>query len=279
MLCRACELTSVFPSQDDQGNQQAWQLAERAKRRWLYSIDQLGLPVRPKSDQYPDGITFRLLQPDAGPNSVLTGHSDGTITINVAECDPVHRLSARAALDEPYRTLIGHFRHESGHFYWQQLVSSNPARLEICREIFGDDRTDYADALQRHYDAGPTDQWQCQFVSGYASSHPWEDFAETWAHYLHMVDALDLAHAWGLELNGYPQQEVARFAGQVSEESSFHDMLAQWLPLSLFANSLNRSLGHDDAYPFAPSERVIRKLHWIHDLIESTSHRKQMRAD
>src|SRR6202011_5238904 len=46
-------------------------------------------------------------------------------------------------------------------------------------------------------------------VTPYASAHPWEDFAETWAHYFHMVDTLETATAFGLRL----RPEIATQAG------------------------------------------------------------------
>ncbi len=266
-LCQSCQLTSVYPKQDNEAGQLAWTLSEQAKRRWLYTILQMGLRAQPKRKDEADGITFHIIEPNADNTSVLTGHEDGLITINAAESDPVEMESRRAALEEPYRTLLGHFRHESGHYYWQLLVEPNAARLASCRKMFGDDRLDYAEALEKNYQDGPPAEWEKSFISAYAASHPWEDFAETWAHYMHMLDALDLAQAWGLALPNYPNSEIAAFAEQASPETGLGPLLERWLPLSLFANSLNRTLGHTDAYPFAPSASVIEKLAWIHQLV------------
>ena len=103
-------------------------------------------------------------------------------------------------MGEPYRTLLGHFRHEVGHYYWDLLVRDG-GRLEACRAVFGDDREDYGEALKRHYAEGAPADWQANFVSAYATTHAWEDFAETWAHYLHMVDsARDRRPSFGLEV-------------------------------------------------------------------------------
>lgn len=268
-LCRACVLTEVYPDQSEPDNQQAWRLAEQAKKRWLYTVLGLGLTATPKSEDNPDGVLFQILQPDAEPTPVLTGHQDGLITINAAESDPVEREARRSELDEPYRTLLGHFRHESGHYYWQLLIEKHASRLEAFRELFGDERADYGEALQRHYKEGAPKHWEKSFISTYAASHPWEDFAETWAHYLHMAEALDVAQSWQVSFPAYPEAEVRAFADQADESTGFREMLARWLPLSLFANSLNRSLGHNDAYPFAPSGVVIEKLAWVHVLIGS----------
>ena len=271
-LCQACRLTSIYPPQDTDAGQRAWKLSELAKRRWLYSILKLGLPARPKLNGKSGGITFQILQPGADKTSVLTGHADGLITINAAESDPVERITRRAAMEEPYRTLLGHFRHESGHYYWQILVKPDAVRLASCRELFGDDQLNYAEALERNYRDGAPADWQKSFISTYAASHPWEDFAETWAHYMHMIDALDLAQSWGLQLPNYPPAEAMAFAAQAPADSGFDALLRRWLPLSLFANSLNRTLGHEDAYPFAPSALVIDKLAWIHQLVVDKAH-------
>ncbi len=266
-LCQSCQLTSVYPPQETEAGKLAWKLSEQAKRRWLFTILKMGLPARPKLEDQAGGITFHILQPGADKTSVLTGHNDGLITINAAESDPVERVARRSAMEEPYRTLLGHFRHESGHYYWQVLVKPDAARLASCRKLFGDDRLDYAESLDKNYRDGPPAEWEKSFISAYASSHPWEDFAETWAHYMHMIDALELAQSWGLQLPNYPAAEIIAFANQASPETGFAALLKRWLPLSLFANSLNRTLGHEDAYPFAPSSLVIDKLAWIHQLI------------
>ncbi|MEZ5738023.1 MAG: putative zinc-binding metallopeptidase [Burkholderiaceae bacterium] len=265
-FCHSCSLTSVIPDQNNDENREAWRRAEAAKRHWLFSILQLGLEARPKFEgETRPGLTFEILQPTARLTKVLTGHQNGKITINAAEADPVALLAKRTGLDEPYRTLLGHFRHESGHYYWQLLVQSNPALLASFRERFGDERQDYKESLNAHYSAGPIQGWQANHVSAYAASHPWEDFAETWAHYLHMTDSVDLAASWRAELGGYPQAETQKFVDPVQASAQFKDLLSRWLPLSLFANSLNRSLGHEDAYPFAPSPVALNKLAWIHD--------------
>ena len=117
----------------------------------------------------------------------MTGHDNGLVTIALAEADDAYREQSRVAMHEPYRTLLGHFRHETGHYFWDRLVRDR-GRLEACRAMFGDDRQDYGQALQAYYDNGAPADWQSRFVSMYATSHPWEDFAETWAHYLHIVD-------------------------------------------------------------------------------------------
>ena len=130
---------------------------------------------------------------------MVTGHDNGAVTIALSEADPAESEKRRAELDEPYRTPLGHFRHEIGHHYWDVLVRDG-GMLEACRARFGDDREDYAEALQRHYREGPPANWQERFVSAYATSHPWEDFAEAWAHYFHIVDTLDTANAFGLSL-------------------------------------------------------------------------------
>ena len=166
-LCLACRLNRTIPDLSVAGNRQRWYRLEVAKRRLIYTLLALRLPL--------DGLQFDLLVPVDGP--VLTGHADGLITINAAEADDPTREQARIDMNEPYRTLLGHFRHESAHFYWDKLLRDHPERLNRYRDCFGDERADYQQALQERYDNGPPADWQERgFISAYASVHPWEDW-------------------------------------------------------------------------------------------------------
>ena len=268
-LCVSCRLTATIPDQSLPENQYAWFKLESAKRSWLYAILELGLPARSRSEDPRHGLAFHFLrQVEAGP-PVYTGHGAGAITINAMESDPVQRERSKHELHEPYRTLLGHFRHESGHYYWDLLVRDG-SFLEPFREFFGDERQDYGEALQRHYREGPPPGWEGAFVSGYATVHPWEDWAETWAHYLHMVDLLDTANSWRLSIRGFADQKIAKEipqAARLSEE--FAAMVNEWVPLTLMANSLSRSLGHEDVYPFALSYQALRKMQFVHELVKA----------
>ena len=191
----------------------------------------------------------------------MTGHAGGLITLNVAEADDPERERQRKSMGEPYRTLLGHFRHEIAHYYWDRLVADSPA-IEEFRRLFGDEREDYPAALQRHYAEGPPADWSEHFVTAYASAHPWEDFAETWAHYFHMVDTLETALAFGLRL----RPQVAKGAG-LAAVIDFDPYIAEmdriidtWLPLTFAVNSINRSMGLPDLYPFVLPPPVIWKL-------------------
>ena len=174
-------------------------------------------------------------------------------------------------LGEAYRTLLGHFRHEVGHYYWQRLVGDG-AWLGPFRERFGDETADYAEAVKRHYEAGPPADWRDRHVSAYASMHPWEDWAESFAHYLHMVDTLDTARAYGLVLR--PEAGSSRAAARSGKLTArrldlqeFDDLLAGWVPLTLALNSLNRSMGLADLYPFVLSKTATDKMRFVHDLV------------
>jgi len=180
------------------------------------------------------------------------------------------RERRRLQLHEPYRTLLGHFRHEIGHYYWERLLAGSD-RLEAFRAAFGDERADYAEALKRHYEQGPPEQWQERFISTYASAHPWEDWAETWAHYLHMTDTLEMAAACGLSLRPRHADEPSlKTAGQDKPLGSFEQKIEAWFPLTYVLNNLNRGLGLVDGYPFVLSPPVIEKLRFVHDTIEET---------
>lgn len=273
-FCQACRLNRTIPDLSRPQNHNFWHQLETEKRRLVYSLLQLKLPVQPRS-QNSEGLEFDFLE-DTEPafnesGRVLTGHSAGLITLNVAEADPALREKMRSSMAEPYRTLLGHFRHEAGHYYWDRLVADSHW-LPVVRDRFGDERQDYAKALARHYDQGPSLNWQQQYISAYASAHPWEDWAETWAHYLHLLDTLETAGQFGLNLR--PAQSRAQ---GVELEQGFNpalgadfDWLIQaWLPLTTALNSLNRSMGHDHAYPFVLAPEVIDKLRLIHRIIHA----------
>ena len=216
-LCASCRLTRVIPNLGNPGNAAAWYRLEVAKRRLLFTLMELGLPVPSRTDDPEHGLAFEFLaDPEPGGPPVLTGHADGVITINIAEADDAERERRRAAMHEPYRTLLGHMRHESGHYYWDRLIRGTTSDLDAFRAIFGDERADYAAALARYYQTGRPADWQDQFVSAYASAHPWEDWAETWAHYLHMVDTLETAAACGLSLRPRRADEPTLAAHAVS---------------------------------------------------------------
>jgi hypothetical protein len=200
-FCSACRLNQTIPDLSADGSKAAWGRLEIAKRRLVYSLRQLGLPIAGRHEDE-QGLGF-VFAADNGQQRVLTGHDHGVITINAAEADDPFREKIRVEMGEPYRTLLGHFRHEIGHYYWDRLVQSTPW-LERFHSEFGDESADYSEALQRHYDAGPPADWSSHFISAYASMHPWEDWAETFAHYLHIVDTLDTARSYGLALRPAP---------------------------------------------------------------------------
>ena len=271
-FCDACRLNKTIPNLNEEKYQKAWQKLERAKHRLVYSLKRLNLPTRSKMDDPETGLAFDFLsnehQHEGG--GVKTGHLKGLITINAAEADSVHREYIRKQMGEPYRTLIGHFRHEIGHYYWEQLVLNSPSSLEQFRELFGDETTDYSSALQAHYNQGGPLDWSRQFVSEYASSHPWEDWAETWAHYLHLIDTLETAYAFGLSLapnliNAPSMSMMANFDPYT--EPDFDKILKACIPLTFAVNSLNRGMGQPDLYPFILVPAVVQKLRFIHNLL------------
>ncbi|MDB5233191.1 MAG: hypothetical protein JWR44_184, partial [Hymenobacter sp.] len=168
-----------------------------------------------------------------------------------------------------YRTVLGHFRHEVGHYYWDRLIDNTP-NLEPFRQLFGDDRTDYEQALKQHYDQGPPADWREHFISAYATTHPWEDWAETWAHYLHIIDTVQTASSFGVRVRPQVSEPEDRLTAQITEDpyesENFDAIMKQWLPLSLALNSLNRSMGLRDVYPFVIPPAVAKKLAFIHQV-------------
>ena len=270
-LCAACRLTRTLPDLSQPENPQRWYRLEVAKRRLFYTLGSLGLLATAPQGGAADGPMFEFLA-DMPGQPVMTGHSQGLITLNIAEADDAERVRRRVEMHEPYRTLLGHFRHESGHYYWDRLIHEG-GRSESFRKVFGDERQDYQQALQAHYARGGTlEGWQESFVSEYATSHPWEDWAETWAHYLHMVDLLETAASYETRLTIAGQEvEVEEISHPLhSGHPDFATLVEQWVPLTLLVNSLNRSLGQEDAYPFALSAGALEKLRYVHDVISET---------
>jgi hypothetical protein len=270
-LCVSCRLTRVLPDLSQPENPERWYRMEVAKRRLFYTLAKLGLLSTHPPDGSADGPNFEVLA-DLPGQQVMTGHRGGVITLNVMEADDTERVRLRVEMHEPYRTLLGHLRHESGHYYWDRLIDE-AGRAERFREVFGDERADYNQALADHYArGGAMPNWQASHVSAYASAHPWEDWAETWAHYLHMVDLLETAAWYNTRLaipgNGGEIEEVIN--PLETGQPDFNVLVDQWVPVTLLVNSLNRSLGQEDAYPFALSSGALEKLRYVHDVICET---------
>ena len=269
-LCASCRQTRVLPDLSEAGNLGRWRQIEAAKRRLFYTLARLGLEPAPGRA----GPVFEFLAEWPGGPPVLTGHHSGTITLNVAEADDDERARRRVALGEPYRTLIGHLRHESGHFYWDQLVRDG-GRAEDFRRVFGDERQDYAAALSAHYaKGGNLGDWAAHHVSAYAASHPWEDWAETWAHYLHMIDLLETSASYATEVTVpgiYGPQRSRAIDPFATPAPDFDAMLQHLVPLTLLLNSLTSSLGQPDAYPFALAEQALAKLRFVHAVVRGAA--------
>jgi hypothetical protein len=257
-LCLACRLNNVIPDLSNPESRELWGEVERAKRRLVYSLSRLGLPILPKSEDAEQGLAFDIKAEDSSER-VLTGHADGLITLNLAEADSVAREKTRVAMRERYRTLLGHFRHEVGHYYWERLVRDSE-HLEPFRALFGDEQTDYAEALRRHYERPSTEGYQTDFISDYAASHPWEDWAETFAHYLHVLDTIETAQHFGFTT------DVPRSAS-LTTLSSFEPLMREWLDLTVALNALNRSMGLPDPYPFMITDQVREKLEFVHHCV------------
>ena len=275
-LCRACRLNRTIPDLDEGDNALLWSRIEVAKRRLVSQLLALGLPLQSKVSEDPEhGVMFDFLRAAPGEPRVVTGHADGLITLDVEEADDAAREWRRHALREPYRTLLGHLRHEIGHYYWDRLIAGS-GWLAPFRARFGDERKDYAAALKRHYAAGPAADWSQRFVSAYASSHPWEDWAETWAGYLHMVDTMDTALSFGLEggdieIDIEPYGDDALDAPGDPDASRFLRLVNAWLEIAALMNELSRSMGQPDPCPFVLSHHAVAKLHFVHRVVGATA--------
>jgi hypothetical protein len=266
--CASCQLTEIIPALNKPENKNHWYRLEQAKRRLIYSLQGLHLSLRSRKEDPAHGLAFQFLEDIAGTERVMTGHDNGLITLNVAEADDARREKMRTTMHEPYRTLLGHFRHEVGHYYWDILIDGSPWFDEF-RKLFGNEQINYADSLSRHYNQGTPTDWANNFISAYASAHPWEDWAETWAHYLHIVDGLDTAAQWGVNLRPNRATGASVNVASLARQADDFDALLveQWLPLTCFLNCLNRSLGQPDAYPFTIASPVVDKLRFINRVI------------
>ncbi len=231
----------------------------------------LKLPLQNRIDNPENGLAFDFLadSPDPTGPKVMTGHDNGLITIALVEADDAERERRRTQMNEPYRSLLGHFRHEVGHYFWDVLIRDG-GRLEDCRAVFGDDSQDYDAALQTHYKNGPPADWQERYVSQYASTHPWEDWAETWAHYLHIIDTLEMARAFGIRVKPRLVRDetlTAEIDLDPYDTATMTEIIDAWLPLTFAMNSLNRAMGNADLYPFVLSPAVVTKLSFVHDVV------------
>ncbi len=277
VFCAACRHNRTVPDLSMPEHMANWRKLEAAKHHLFYTLLKLGLRPATRAEDPEEGLAFDFLADIQGENgiaAVMTGHDLGLITISLAEADDAERERRRSQMHEPYRTLLGHFRHEIAHYFWDRLVRDTPV-LARCREVFGDESADYAQALQDHYNNGPPAGWQQSYVSTYATAHPWEDFAETWAHYLHLVDTLETAFAFGIRVRpkiARAEELSTRVDSDPHKAESIEELMDPWIPLTVAVNSINRSMGHPDLYPFVLSPQVIAKLGFIHELIH---HRPQ----
>ncbi|MBC7379504.1 MAG: putative zinc-binding peptidase [Burkholderiaceae bacterium] len=276
-LCVSCRQTRMAPDLSVPANHEHWVRIEVAKRRLYYTLAKLNLTA-----DHAHELVFEFLADMPGGPQVLTGHQNGVITLNIAEADDAERARRRIELHEPYRTLLGHLRHESGHFFWDRLILQQ-GRVQEFSELFGDHQLDYRQALADYYGAGGAGpNWQDNHVSGYATAHPWEDWAETWAHYLHMVDLLETASSYSTTL-AVPGDGDGTIAVadpfSTGPNPDFDDLVGQWMPVTLLLNSMNRSLGQGDAYPFALTPGALRKLRFVHDVISESAGAASSPAD
>ncbi len=275
--CTACLFNRTIPNLTEKRNLKLWRKLETAKHRLIYTLLRMNLPLMPKTADLDNGLAFDFLADwidDKGKaQPVLTGHAQGLVTININEADDAHRAQMRQDMGERYRTLLGHFRHEVGHYYWQLLIADSDRLLEY-RALFGNEQLDYGEALQSHYQQGPPTGWRENFISSYATAHSWEDWAETWAHYLHMVDTLATAYAFGLQIQPRVTDDE-ELAAEIDRDpyqiKKFDRIMELWLPLTIAMNSINRSMGQPDMYPFVISNAVVAKLSFIHNVVRASA--------
>jgi len=287
-VCLSCRLTRTVPPLDRPRNAARLLHLETAKRRVLSMLQRLGLPLTPMGRDAEQGLAFDFLESLPGKPGVMTGHTGGVITLNVAEADDDYREQNRESLREPYRTVIGHIRHELGHYYWDILVRDTAWR-DPFRQVFGDERADYGEALKRHYAEGPTADWTSTCISSYAASHPWEDWAETWAHYLHIRSTLETAMLYRLDISQSPVRSTP-FTAEVVRSlplppatpeavDTFLEWINAWIRLTAVLNETARSMGQPDTYPFVINGPLVAKLFFVHRVVQGDGAAKIALAD
>jgi len=276
--CCACRLNRTIPDLSEPENLTRWRVLEQAKHRLVYTLLALDLPLTDRFSDPARGLAFDFLAGEPGGDGAraVTGHASGVITLAVEEADDVQRERSKSEMAEPYRTVLGHFRHEIGHYYFDRLVTPG-VLLTTFRTLFGDERLSYPDALQAHYMNGPPADWRNHFISSYASSHPWEDFAETWAHYLHIIDTMETAAAFRMRLDPHGDPGVVRpDTGEDGpsvfssvDPRDFDALIAAWGPLTQALNSLSLSMGQGELYPFVLPPPALGKMRFVHGLIHA----------
>jgi hypothetical protein len=271
--CLSCRLTRTIPDLSRARNAERVAEIEAAKRRVMFALRDYGLPLVPKAQDAQRGLAFDFLESLPGEPAVMTGHASGVVTINVAEADDDYRERNRDSLKEPYRTVVGHLRHELGHYYWDMLIRDT-AWLPRFRALFGDERADYGQALQKHYRDGPPADWRDRYISSYAASHPWEDWAETWAHYMHLRATLQTVASFGLDTS-HARLSITRFGSDVlyqrepaAQGQAFLEWINAWVILTAVMNETARSMGQPDIYPFVMNRGAVTKLHFVQCVVE-----------
>ena len=269
--CQCCRHNGLVPDPSSEVGLKRWRAISEAQRNLFYSFLRWDLPRQTRKEDPQGGLIFDLkddeILPDGSCKPVLIGHDEGQIVIRTAEADDLTREQMREQLNEPYRTLLGHFRHETGHFIWNKLVRDQN-KLDGFRAVFGDETRDYQEALDDHYRNGPARGWGANYISYYATTHPWEDFAECFAHVLHIVDSLETAHIYGIALAPLSHQELAAHAHFDPYSVLDFDRIAEiWIPLSVALNSIHHSMGERDLYPFILTPAITAKLKYVHGLI------------
>lgn len=271
IFCASCRLTRTTPHRGIPANIILWRRVEQAKRRLVYDLERLQLPWCGNNRRR---VVFDILSEGESSLPVITGHLNGVITLSLSEADDAERELRRSQFREPYRTLLGHFRHEIGHFYWDTLVKQTKLHAPF-RLIFGDERQSYEALLQAYHARTDYSYDRRGFISEYATSHPWEDWAETFAHFLHIVSTLETAS----ELRFSPAHPRDQLSIDPFLESDFEALLYAWTNVTYTMNELNRSMGLGDGYPFEISSAARGKLHFVHMAILSFRKAQQSKAE
>ena len=277
IFCVACRHDLTIPPLDDPVSLKRWQAIQRAKKRLFYSLLRLGMPLETRGENHACGLGFRF--PTGIPaksDGVSGGHGSGVITIALTEADDVDGEARRAATEQPHRTMLERFRQEIGRYYWDLLIAGTP-RLKRFAKAFGgagQDRMLQTPHAPRSPQGPPRGQ-----IRAYSTAHPRESFAESFAHYCHITDAVEVAAAFGVQSrpgrHGDKSAPAAPFDPYAS--GTIEQLLENWTSVTSLLDNFNWSMGHPDAFPFVLSPEVIERLGFIHELVHERP--PQARAD
>ena len=195
----------------------------------------------------------------------MTGHNNGLITLALKEADDAVREQVREAMGEPYRTLLGHFRHESGHYFWDRLVAPDPESLDVVSRPVRRRARGLCGGAERALCAKarrPTGRR----ISSAPMPAPIPGRISPKAGRIICTSSTRWRRRRAFDLSVVTRRKTTRINFDPHNAASMQQLIDAWLPITFTVNGLNRSMGQPDLYPFILSPRTIAKLAFVHAL-------------